>query len=143
MDLIAGDLNGAIERRPCRPCGNGRKLTSIIEEAFADSDLRCHLAPHLCGAQVQCQSTITRCVSYPPEYLGLREKDQSYHQEVWMHLALANTAGTMHRGTSMIEAYTSKKDVLRTNSKKRSRAHGEQSVIRIRRNHPYEQYVLP
>ena len=43
------DSNGAAWRRPC---GNDRKLTSIIEEAFADTD-RCHLASlgAQCGAR--------------------------------------------------------------------------------------------
>ena len=36
VDLVAGDFNGAAWRHPC---GNDRKLTSIIEEAFADTDL--------------------------------------------------------------------------------------------------------
>ena len=40
--LVAGDFNGAAWRRPC---GNDRKLTSIIEEAFADTNLpvRCRV----------------------------------------------------------------------------------------------------
>ena len=36
VDLVAGDFKGAAWRRPC---GNDRKRTSIIEEAFADTDL--------------------------------------------------------------------------------------------------------
>ena len=36
VDFVAGDFNGAAWRRPC---GNDRKLASIIEEAFADTDL--------------------------------------------------------------------------------------------------------
>ena len=36
VDLVAGDFNGAAWRRPC---GNERKLTSTIEEAFADTNL--------------------------------------------------------------------------------------------------------
>ena len=39
VDSVAGDFNGAAWHRPC---GNDRKLTSIIEEAFADTNL---LAP--------------------------------------------------------------------------------------------------
>ena len=39
VDLVAGDFNGASWRRLC---GNDRKLTSIIEEGFADTNL---LAP--------------------------------------------------------------------------------------------------
>ena len=36
VDLVAGDFNGAAWRRPC---GNDRKPISVIEEAFADTDL--------------------------------------------------------------------------------------------------------
>ena len=36
VDLVAGDFNGAAWRRPS---GNDRRLTSIIEEAFANTDL--------------------------------------------------------------------------------------------------------
>ena len=37
VDLVAGGFNGAAWRRPC---GNDRRLTSIIEDAFADTNLR-------------------------------------------------------------------------------------------------------
>ena len=36
VDLVAGDFTGAARRRPC---GSDRRLTSIIEEAFADTNL--------------------------------------------------------------------------------------------------------
>ena len=36
MWMVAGDLNGAAWRRPC---GSDRRLTSIIEEAFANTNL--------------------------------------------------------------------------------------------------------
>ena len=36
VDLVAGDFNGAAWR--C-PCGSDRRLISIIEEAFADTNL--------------------------------------------------------------------------------------------------------
>ena len=36
VDVDAGDFNGAAWRRPC---GSDRRLTSIIEEAFADTNL--------------------------------------------------------------------------------------------------------
>ena len=49
-----------------------------------------------------------------------------------------------HRGTHMISAYTSEKDPLRTNSTKTAAGHTEnKATIRTRRNHPYDQYVLP
>ena len=53
MDLVAGDFNGAAWRRPC---GNDRKLTSIIEEDFADTDLPVPLGPQRCGDQVRCRA---------------------------------------------------------------------------------------
>ena len=36
VDMIAGDFNGAAWRRPC---GSDRQPTSIIEEAFANTNL--------------------------------------------------------------------------------------------------------
>ena len=36
VDMVAGDFNGAAWRRPS---GSDRRLTSIIEEAFANTDL--------------------------------------------------------------------------------------------------------
>ena len=36
VNLVAGDFNCTAWRRPC---GNDRKLTSMIGEAFADTDL--------------------------------------------------------------------------------------------------------
>ena len=36
VDIVAGDFNGAAWRRPC---GSDRQLTSIIEEAFANTNL--------------------------------------------------------------------------------------------------------
>ena len=42
MDLVAGDFNGPAWRHPC---GNDRRLTSIIEEAFADTNLPVPPAP--------------------------------------------------------------------------------------------------
>ena len=49
-----------------------------------------------------------------------------------------------HRGTNMISAYTPKKGPLRTNSTVKEAGHTEnKATIRTRRNHPYDQYVLP
>ena len=39
---------------------------------------------------MKIENTITRCIFYPHSTLGLREKDQSCHHEVWIHLALTN-----------------------------------------------------
>ena len=36
VDMVAGDFNGASWRRPC---GSDRRLISIIEEAFANTNL--------------------------------------------------------------------------------------------------------
>ena len=47
VDLVAGDFNGAVWR--C-PCGSDRKPVSIIEEAFANTDLSMPLgSPPLWG----------------------------------------------------------------------------------------------
>ena len=51
VDSVAGDFNGAASSRQTS-FGN----LSLIEEAFADSDLPMPPGwPHRCGAQVQCQ----------------------------------------------------------------------------------------
>ena len=53
MDLVAGDFNGTAWRTPC---GNDRKPLSIIEEAFADTDLPMPPVPTPLWAQLQCQA---------------------------------------------------------------------------------------
>ena len=69
-------------------------------------------------------------------------KDQSCHHEVWMHLALANPRGGTHRATNMTNAYTSKKNPLRTNTTKKDDGHTENKpTIRTRRSHPYDLYA--
>ena len=84
---VAGDFNGAAWRRPC---GNDRKPTSIIEEAFADTDppMPPGSTPlwspgavpgewaDACGfpkppdSHEKLESTITRCIFYPPTVPG-------------------------------------------------------------------------
>ena len=48
VDLVVGDFNGAAWRRPC---GSDRKLTSIIEEAFADATCLPTLVGARCSAR--------------------------------------------------------------------------------------------
>ena len=108
VDLIAGDFNGAAGRR--QTC-NGN--LSIIEEAFADSDLPMPPGPTpLCGPGVVPGTWSDFCgfLKPPDSYerwkirqhgafsihhdtLGLRPKDQSCHHEVWLHLDFVDNHG--------------------------------------------------
>ena len=108
VDLVAGDFNGAAWRRPCE---NDRKPPVLLKKLSPIRICQCRLAPHRCGAQVQCQvggllyvdfsSHQTHMKSGKYDYtgrflshhstLGLREKDQSCHHKVWMHLTLTET----------------------------------------------------
>ena len=110
VDFVAGDFNGAAWRRPC---GSDRRLTSIIEEASADTNLQVPPGPtplrrpggvpgewaDVCGfikpteSHDECQVCLYGAFSIPDNALGLREKDQSCHHEVWMHLAHAKPWG--------------------------------------------------
>ena len=107
VDLVAGDFHGAAWRRPC---GNDRKPSSIIEEAFADTDLPMPSGStrlwgpgavpgewaDVCGflkppdSHEKWKVRLHGAFSIRHSALGLREKDQSCHHEVWMHLALTN-----------------------------------------------------
>ena len=82
----------------------------LLKEPSPIRTYRSHLAPHRWG---ECRANGPMCVVlasrqspkmsgmydytvrffYYPSTLGLREKDQSCHHEVWMHLALANPRG--------------------------------------------------
>ena len=57
VDLVSGDFNGAAWRRSC---GSDRRLTSIVEEAFADTKL---LAPPGPSTTVRSPSPTARWVS--------------------------------------------------------------------------------
>ena len=141
---LLGDFNGAA----WRPCGNDRKPTSIVEEAFADTDLPMPpytpplwdpvqwLVNGLMFADFSSHQTPMKSGKYDytvrflslPSTLGLREKDQGCHHEVWKHLALANP-----RGDSAPPDKHDQRLHLKERSspyqlkKETSRAHGEQS----------------
>ena len=103
VDLVAGDFNGAAGRRSN---GNSRQPTSIIQEAFADTDLPVPPGPtplwgpgaipgewtDVCGSikpSDSCEKWKVRlhgAFTIHHETLGLRAKDQSCHHEVWLHL---------------------------------------------------------
>ena len=103
---------------------------------------RCHLAPH---RWVPGEWADVRGFPKPQDFhekwkvrfhgafsfhhnsLGLREKDQSCHHEVWMHLALANPRGDYpprdkHDQRLHLKERSSPYEL----NKGRSRAHGEQ-----------------
>ena len=105
VDLVAGDFNGAAW---CLPCGNDRKPTSIIEEAFADTDATWPTPlwgpgavpgeqADVCGFLLheRCKVRLHGPFSVPHSTLGLREKEQSCHHEVWMHLTVADHRGDL------------------------------------------------
>ena len=81
-----------------------RGSLSIIQEAFADTNLTMPLGTSLC-AQGQCRvieppDSYERwkvhqhgAFSIPPDTLGFRPKDQSCHHEMWLQLALVNHHG--------------------------------------------------
>ena len=95
VDMVAGDFNGAAWRRPCR---SERRLTSIIEEAFAYSNLPVPPGPtplwgpggvpgewaDVCGfvkppeSQNEWQVRLHGAFSIPCSTLGLEEKDQKF-----------------------------------------------------------------
>ena len=91
VDFVAGDFNGAAWRRPC---GSDRRLTSIIEEASADTNLQVPPGPtplwrpggvpgewaDVCGfikpteSHDEWQVCLHGAFSIPYNALGLREK---------------------------------------------------------------------
>ena len=95
VDLVAGDFNGTAWRRQTNT-GN----LSIIEEAFADTDLPMPPGPTpLWGPGGSARYLVRRlrfsraqkvrqrgACSVPHEALGVRPKDRSCHREVWRHL---------------------------------------------------------
>ena len=144
VDLVAGDFNGAAWRRPC---GNDRKPISIIEEAFADTDLPMPPGSTIVGPGAVPGEWADVCgFLRPPDFhekwkvrlhgalsffhssLGLREKDQSCHHEVWMHLALTNPCLEYARRDKHDQRLRLKeRSAPYQRNKGRSRAHGEQS----------------
>ena len=157
VDLVAGDFNGAAWRRPC---DNDRKPISIIEEAFADTNLP--MLPD-CGAQVQCQANGRTYADFSSHRTPMKSGKYDYTVRLlfpmlpWIFvkkikavtmkygciLHLLTLAGTTHRGINRISVYTSKKDPMCTNAtKEETRYTDNKATIRTRHNHPYDQYVL-
>ena len=133
VDFVAGDFNGAAWRRPC---GNHRKLTSIIEEAFANTDLP--IPPGTtpwadeCGflktpdSHEKWKVRLHGACSIHPSTMGLREKDQSSHHEVWMHLALTDPRGDYAPRNEHDQRLHLKERSDPYPTQQESRAHGEQ-----------------
>ena len=110
VEMVAGDFNGASWRRPC---GSDRHFISIVREAVANTNLPMPPGPtplwgpgsvlgewaDVCGFLKPLCSEPERHVQmhgpFTTSYgtLGLREKDQSCHHEVWMHVSHANSRG--------------------------------------------------
>ena len=119
VDTVAGDFNGASWRRPC---GSERRLTSIIEETFANTNLPVPPGPppplwgpggvpgewaDVCGflnppgSEAEWHVRMHGAFTMPYGTSGLKEKDQSCHHEVWMHLGSSlETSDDQPRGSS-------------------------------------------
>ena len=107
VDMVAGDFNGAAWRR--QPGSDPRPI-SIIEEAFVNSSLPEPLVPtplwglggvpvewsDVCGflkppgCEPEWQVRVHGAFTIPFSTPGLKEKDQSCHPEVWVHLSHVN-----------------------------------------------------
>ena len=108
VDLVAGDFNGAAWRRQI---GNGN--LNIIKEAFADSDLPMPPDPtplwnpgavpgdwaDVCGF-LKLRDSSGRwkvrqhgAFSISHDTQGLRQKNQSCHHVLWLHLSFVNPHG--------------------------------------------------
>ena len=151
MDLVAWDLNvplGAAHAATIEnpPVSSKKLLPTQI--------YRCLLAPHLYEAQVQCQvngrmyadssshwtlmqggkyDCTVRFVS--PTILSVFvKKIRAVAMKYGRISHLLALAGTLHRGRSMISAYTSKKDLLRTDSTKKAGHTENNATIRTRHN---------
>ena len=153
-------FNGAAWRLQC---GRDRRLTSMIEEAFANTNLLVPAEPtplwgpsgvpgdwaDVCGFIKPPESPNEWQVrlhgAFSISTLGLKEKDQSCHHEVWMHLSHANPRGDRavqykHARRLHLKERTSPYD----HSKQRTRAHGEHKRPCAQFiSHPYDPYVFP
>ena len=107
VDLVAGDFSGAAWRRQS---GSDSQLISSIEEAFVNTNLPLPPGPTLLcgpggvpgewldvcgflkppGSEDDWQIRNHGAFTIPNSTLGLKEKDQSCHHEVWIHLLHAN-----------------------------------------------------
>ena len=137
VEMVAGDFNGASWRRPC---GSDRHFISIVEEAVANTNLPmppgptplwgrgsvlgewadvCGFLKPLCSEperQVQMHGAFTTSFGT----LGLREKDQSCHHKVWMHLSHANSrGGRAPRYKKSPAAATERKELRHTTTAKK------------------------
>ena len=144
VDLVAGDFNGAAWRRQC---GNGR--LSIIEEAFADTDL----------PMPQGQYQVNGPTYEDFSSLLTLMKDGKWHSMVhspfltipWasvqrikvviMRCGCAWLSLTIMATTNRGEGMNSRKDLLRTNpTRKRAKQLKTKATVRFRHNRPYEQH---
>ena len=107
VDMVAGDFNGAARRRQS---GSEPRPISNIQEAFANTDLPVPPGPtplwrpggvpgdwsDVCGflkppgSESEWQVRMHGAFTIPNSTLGLKEKDQSCHHEVWVHTLHVN-----------------------------------------------------
>ena len=102
LRVTSMSLHGAANPAVILHCCDPRPI-SIIEEAFSQYGLSlCHPVPQRCGArrrarrkppgsERECYSPRARRLFHPLiSTLGHSEKDQSCHNEVWVHLLHVN-----------------------------------------------------
>ena len=103
VDLVAGDFDGSAWRRQS---GSDSRIISSIEETFVNTNLPLPPGPtplwgagggpgewsDVCGffkppgSENEWQVRVHGAFTIPHSTLGLKEKDQSCHHEVWIHL---------------------------------------------------------
>ena len=150
VDMVAGDFNGAAWRRPS---GSDRRPISIIEEAFANTNLPIPPGPTLwgpgnvpgewadvCGSlkppcsESEWQVRMRGAFIIPYGTVDRRKQDQSCHHEVWMHLSHANSRARRYRQAERLQLKerTSPHD----HSRERGKVHREQS------DHSHDEEVI-
>ena len=97
VDLVAGEFNGAAWRRQC---GGDRKLTSIIEEAFADTNLPVPPGPPPLWDKARCRANGLMYVGLSSHQTHMKSGRYAYI------LHLPTLAAITHRRTNTISACT-------------------------------------
>ena len=162
VDLVAGDVNGAAWRRPC---GNGRQPISIIEEAFADTDLPMPPGPPPLWDLGAVPGEWRMYAGFSSHRTTMKsgKYDYTVHSPflpvLWASVQRIKAAHmrcgcTWHSLTIMVTTHREKKHDQRLLLKERSSpyqpnkerrpAHTEnKATIRLRQNRPYEEHALP
>ena len=119
VDMVAGDFNGAARRRRS---GNEQRRDSILEEAFANTNLPGEWSD-VCGfikppsSETEWHNRMHGAFEIPHETLRIKHTDQSCHHEVRIHLLLVN-ARLVDRASrdAQIGGHSSGEGTVRTNA---------------------------